>query len=111
MGMLTYTASRVVLVCTIAPAADDRVPDSSMMVCRLIATMTEANPETTVKYGGGTADGISLEPHKRRCSSIRCTDCVGRVGDDDTVLVSGFGSVGYPKAGPSALAESDHACR
>lgn len=28
------------------------------------------------------------------------------IGDNDTVLVSGFGSVGYPKAVPEALAES-----
>jgi len=31
----------------------------------------------------------------------------GRIADDATVLVSGFGSVGYPKAVPLALAESD----
>lgn len=29
------------------------------------------------------------------------------IGSDDTLLVSGFGSVGYPKAVPVALAESD----
>jgi succinyl-CoA:acetate CoA-transferase len=32
---------------------------------------------------------------------------IGRIADDATVLVSGFGSVGYPKAIPLALAESD----
>jgi len=31
-------------------------------------------------------------------------DAAAEIGDDDTVLVSGFGSVGHPKAVPSALA-------
>ena len=33
-------------------------------------------------------------------------DAAAEIGDDDTVLVSGFGSVGYPKAVPSALASA-----
>ncbi len=39
-----------------------------------------------------------------RCNAATAAD---EIGDDDTVLVSGFGSVGYPKAVPVALAESD----
>ncbi|WP_058365027.1 acetyl-CoA hydrolase/transferase C-terminal domain-containing protein [Haloparvum sedimenti] len=33
-------------------------------------------------------------------------DAAAEIGDDDAVLVSGFGSVGYPKAVPSALASA-----
>lgn len=39
-----------------------------------------------------------------RCSA---TTAAAEIGTDDTVLVSGFGSVGYPKAVPAELATSD----
>ncbi|SEH49991.1 succinyl-CoA:acetate CoA-transferase [Halopenitus malekzadehii] len=38
---------------------------------------------------------------------LSATEAAREVGDDDTLLVSGFGSVGYPKVVPLALAESD----
>jgi succinyl-CoA:acetate CoA-transferase len=52
----------------------------------------------TSSSDGRIADGLAVES---------ADDAADRVADDGTVLVSGFGSVGYPKAVPLALARSD----
>lgn len=38
---------------------------------------------------------------------VNATTAAEAIGDNDVVLVSGFGSVGYPKAVPTALSETD----